>query len=66
MNLPSYPVAAVRRRIEDSVCRNEMTVLQAPPGSGKSTIVPLYIAELLGRAGEIIVLQPRRAAVRAV
>lgn len=39
-------------------------VLVAPPGSGKSTVVPLRLLD--GVDGRICVLQPRRVATRAV
>lgn len=73
MRLPEYPVSEIREEIEQAVCRRALTVLQAPPGSGKSTLIPLFLAEMLyasensrSAAGQIILLQPRRAAVRAV
>ncbi|HJX77618.1 ATP-dependent helicase HrpB [Glutamicibacter sp.] len=43
-------------------------VIQAPPGSGKTTIVPPTVAVALaaqGLTGKIIVTQPRRVAARA-
>lgn len=43
-------------------------VIQAPPGSGKTTIVPPTVANALdaaGHTGKIIVTQPRRVAARA-
>ncbi|WP_372806268.1 DEAD/DEAH box helicase, partial [Loktanella salsilacus] len=39
-------------------------VLQAPPGAGKTSRVPLALLEA-GFAGQIIMLEPRRLAVRA-
>src|SRR5690606_37510686 len=42
-------------------------VLVAPPGAGKSTVVPLaLIEEPWAREHKIIVLEPRRVAARAV
>ena len=44
------------------------SVIQAPPGSGKTTIVPPTVANALeeaGLTGKIIVTQPRRVAARA-
>ena len=41
-------------------------VVQAPPGTGKTTLVPPLAANLLGpEAGRIVVTQPRRVAARA-
>jgi ATP-dependent helicase HrpB len=39
-------------------------VLQAPPGAGKTTRVPLYLLEA-GIPGRILMLEPRRVAARA-
>ena len=43
-------------------------VLVAPPGSGKSTVVPLRLLDepWMADGGRIVVLQPRRVATRAV
>ena len=40
-------------------------VVEAPPGTGKTTVVPPMIAEHLAGPGRIIVTQPRRMAARA-
>lgn len=40
-------------------------VVEAPPGTGKTTVVPPMIAEHLAGPGHIIVTQPRRMAARA-
>ena len=44
-----------------------VAVLSAPPGTGKSTLVPLALADApwLGD-GRVLVLEPRRLAARAV
>lgn len=39
-------------------------VVQAPPGTGKTTLVPPLLANMAG-AGRIVVTQPRRVAARA-
>ncbi len=42
-------------------------LLEAPPGAGKSTIVPLYLLDSPWAAGQkILMLEPRRIAARAV
>src|SRR5210317_782995 len=62
-NLPIHDVLEeLRLRLDQ---RNE-AVLQAPPGAGKTTVVPLALLEedwLGGR--KILVLEPRRVATRA-
>lgn len=63
---PALPVRhgldALRRALEE----RGAVVLQAPPGSGKTTLVPPAVAGLLGAgAGRVVVTQPRRIAVRA-
>lgn len=64
VRLPSYPVSEIRQELAETVRACPLTVLQAPPGTGKSTLVPLFLAEEF--PGEIWLLQPRRAAVRAL
>jgi ATP-dependent helicase HrpB len=62
----SLPVEAQLSDIFDILDRGDDLLLSAPPGSGKSTVVP---AALLGRqwcSGEIWVSQPRRLAATAL
>ena len=40
-------------------------VVQAPPGTGKTTLVPPLLANLHGLRGRVVVTQPRRVAARA-
>ncbi|MEE9095064.1 ATP-dependent helicase HrpB [Pseudarthrobacter phenanthrenivorans] len=40
-------------------------VVQAPPGTGKTTLVPPLLANLYGGHGRVVVTQPRRVAARA-
>jgi ATP-dependent helicase HrpB len=50
-----------------AVAARANVVLQAPPGAGKSTGVPLaLLTEPSLRAGKIVMLEPRRLAARAV
>ncbi|MEZ4266026.1 MAG: ATP-dependent helicase HrpB [Myxococcota bacterium] len=58
-------------RVLDALCAalraGGRAVLLAPPGSGKTTLVPpALVAAGLAEDGEVIVLQPRRVAARAV
>lgn len=58
------PIAAILPAVLDAV-RERDVVIEAPPGAGKTTIVPLALLErgMLGD-GTILVLQPRRLAAR--
>ncbi|MGX5714696.1 ATP-dependent helicase HrpB [Arthrobacter sp. MAHUQ-56] len=40
-------------------------VVQAPPGTGKTSLVPPLLANVFGSTGRIVVTQPRRVAARA-
>ncbi len=65
--LPDLPVTAVLPELLDILAGASGTagaaVLVAPPGTGKTTIVPLALAERLG--GRVVVAEPRRVAARA-
>ena len=65
-SLPELPVSHVLTAIGTALAEHRRAVLSAPPGAGKTTLVPLY---LLGQAwrgdGKIILLEPRRLAARA-
>lgn len=66
-NLPHYPVEKIRKRIIETLHDSTAAIIQAAPGSGKSTLVPLYILNSHWRQNRtIFLLQPRRAAARAV
>jgi len=64
--LPELPVSHVLSDISAALGKEKRAVLSAPPGAGKTTLVPLH---LLGQAwrddGKIILLEPRRLAARA-
>lgn len=61
------PIEAHVETIAGGILRNTVTVLQAPPGSGKTTILPLFLLRQPWLRGKsIIILQPRRLAARAV
>jgi ATP-dependent helicase HrpB len=65
-NLPELPVSHVLPDLGRALEVGNRAILCAPPGAGKTTIVPLYLldAPWLGR-GKIIMLEPRRLAARA-
>ncbi|MFI0721207.1 ATP-dependent helicase HrpB [Streptomyces sp. NPDC021224] len=57
------PVAAVVPELLDALAREGCAVLAAPPGTGKTTLVPLELAAAGG--GRVVVAEPRRMAARA-
>ncbi|TIS64916.1 ATP-dependent helicase HrpB [Mesorhizobium sp.] len=64
--LPELPVSAVLPALSGALGQGNSAVLVAPPGAGKTTLVPLALldAPWLG-TGKIILLEPRRLAARA-
>jgi len=67
MESTSLPIEPILAELLRTVAASPNTVLQAPPGAGKTTRVPLALLELaeIG-AGRIVMLEPRRlAAVNA-
>ena len=63
----ALPIDAVLPALRAAVAAHANVVLQAPPGAGKSTGVPLALqAEEWLRTGKIVMLEPRRLAARAV
>jgi ATP-dependent helicase HrpB len=61
------PIEAVLPELSGALAGASRVVLQAPPGAGKSTVVPLAVLDSawLGQR-RIIMLEPRRLAARAV
>lgn len=57
------PVRAVLPATVDAVRSRGTAVLVAPPGSGKTSLLPLALADALG--GTVLVAEPRRMATRA-
>jgi ATP-dependent helicase HrpB len=66
VSLPHFPVSEVLGAIAAAFETSTRAVLSAPPGAGKTTIVPLYLLDAAWRGnGKIILLEPRRLAARA-
>ena len=63
----SLPVLDLLPELRAVLAVHPLVVLQAPPGAGKSTALPLeLLAEPWLAGGKILMLQPRRLAARAV
>jgi ATP-dependent helicase HrpB len=58
------PIDAVLPELLAALARHGQAVLQAPPGAGKTTRVPLALLDA-GTPGRIVMLEPRRLATRA-
>ncbi len=66
MNHADFPINDLLPQICDSLAQHPRLVLEAPPGAGKTTQVPLALLNadwLQGR--RIVMLEPRRVAARA-
>ncbi|MDX2599318.1 ATP-dependent helicase HrpB [Streptomyces caniscabiei] len=65
--LDALPVRAALPPLDDALEGHGTAVLVAPPGTGKTTLVPLALAGLLdgGPARRVVVAEPRRIAARA-
>ncbi|MFE3254681.1 ATP-dependent helicase HrpB [Nocardia sp. NPDC059091] len=62
-DLPDLPVRPALDRIVATLGECGTAVLVAPPGTGKTTLVPLALAATTG--GRVVVAEPRRLAARA-
>eukprot|EP00759_Apiculatamorpha_spiralis_P018536 PhF_6_TR24850/c0_g2_i1/m.34286 len=62
----ALPVASHRALITHTILTNPITLLTGETGSGKTTQIPHYIAELLDIPGMIVCTQPRRVAAMSV
>ena len=66
MPSPDFPIAPLLPRIRESLAAHPRLVLEAPPGAGKTTQVPLALLEESWAQGRrILMLEPRRVAARA-
>ncbi|MEV0209830.1 ATP-dependent helicase HrpB [Streptomyces sp. NPDC050788] len=65
--LDALPVCGALPALDDALEGHGTAVLVAPPGTGKTTLVPLELAGLIGGgpARRVVVAEPRRIAARA-
>ncbi|MFD2683463.1 ATP-dependent helicase HrpB [Streptomyces phyllanthi] len=65
--LDPLPVRGALPALNDALEGHGAAVLVAPPGTGKTTLVPLVLAGLVGEgpARRVVVAEPRRIAARA-
>ena len=64
--LPDLPILAALPALRAALAAHSRVVLEAPPGAGKTTVVPLELlaAEWRHPDDKILVLEPRQLAVR--
>ena len=66
MNAPQFPISPLLPQIQQHLAAHPRLVLEAPPGAGKTTQVPLALLHAPWLGGQkIIVLEPRRVAARS-
>ncbi|MBB4186614.1 ATP-dependent helicase HrpB [Sinorhizobium terangae] len=65
-DLPPLPVRDILPRVGEVLKEAPSVVLSAPPGAGKTTLVPLFLLDQPWlNGGKVILLEPRRLAARA-
>jgi ATP-dependent helicase HrpB len=62
---PEFPITPLLPEIVASLQATPRLVLEAPPGAGKTTQVPLALMQAPWLSGKILMLEPRRIAARS-
>jgi len=60
--MQSLPIDFVKEELIEALKQHSTLILQAPPGSGKTTRVPRFLMDAFD--GKILILEPRRLAAR--
>ncbi|AWB67047.1 ATP-dependent helicase HrpB [Saccharobesus litoralis] len=60
------PIESSFSEIKQAISLDNQLIIQAPPGAGKSTWLPLQLLTQNVVAGKILLLEPRRVAARSV
>ena len=64
IKMENLPIHKYREQLLDSILKNQVTILSAPTGSGKSTQLPQFLLPLIKK--RITVSQPRRVAASSL
>jgi len=63
----ALPVSEIIPQVKEALAKNNTLVVNAPPGAGKSTVLPLALLEEPWLEGKkIIMLEPRRLATKSI
>lgn len=62
---PRYPIEEILPAVLASLVEHSRLVLEAPPGAGKTTQVPVALLQSAWCTGKVLMLEPRRIAARA-
>jgi len=60
------PITKYSREIRETVSSNQTVIIMGETGSGKTTQIPIILMETMSAKDKIVVIQPRRVAVRSV
>ena len=61
--MKSYPIDDILPELREAIRKHPAVVLQSPPGSGKTTRIPLALLDIIPpQKGRILMLEPRRIA----
>ena len=63
--LPDLPVVAEIDRVRSALRERGRCILVAPPGAGKTTLIPIALLDDLPDNSRLLLLEPRRLAARA-
>ena len=67
ISLPSLPIVEALPALRAALIGGRSAVVEAPPGAGKSTVIPLALLdEPWAKGRKLLMLEPRRLAARAV
>lgn len=70
LSTSDLPISALLPAIKDALTSHDQLIIEAAPGAGKTTVVPLALLDLEGSehawntTGKILMLEPRRIAAR--
>ncbi|REL31662.1 ATP-dependent helicase HrpB [Thalassotalea euphylliae] len=64
--MSSFPIEQIKADFLSALATQQTLVLSAPPGAGKSTVLPLWLLDTAKAEKTIYLLQPRRVAAKNI